>query len=161
MIRELWPLNSVACRSNRSFGPVQLLKHSIPGWIPGTEPTLSNSVPPLLCYFPDGLLVGVSCALMTYLMTYLISQGEWKLLLDATADHLHRLPRTPSQRTSGKIVSTDSISTVSVPEVLLYLCIQSCVHRFERTLWQGFIKQVQCCTILYSYSKMTCEHMLP
>jgi len=51
----------------------------------------------------------------------LLSQGEWKLLLDATADHLHRLPRTPSRRTSGKIVSTNSISTVSVPEVLLYL----------------------------------------
>ena len=109
------------------FGPAQLLKlftkllivsqiseeeYLMPCLLPVTEePTPRNSVPPLLFYFPNSLLLGVFCALVAYLL----SQGEWKLIFDPDSRSPAKVSRNIIQfivpgGLPGKIVLTDSFS---------------------------------------------------
>ena len=79
------------------------------------EPTLlalSSSVPSLLFYFPHSPLLGVFCALVAYLL----SQAEWKLLVEASSRSPVRVDRNAVQfevpgGLPGAITLSDSFST--------------------------------------------------
>ena len=92
----------------------------------------SSSVPSLLFYFPHSPLLGVFCALVTYLL----SQAKWELLLDARSRSPVKVDRNtiyfkvPGDL-PGKIILSDSFSTyfqVSIEKTPRALCSKVCPH---------------------------------
>ena len=166
----------------RIFGPEQLLKlfeellivskiseeeYLMPCLLPVADDLAllspRGSVPSLLLYFSDSPLVGVFCALATYLL----SEAKWKLLLKSDL--------SPARNTiefqvpgglPGKIVLTDSFSTYFQISLQLprnapaALCSKVC-PQVRDTIMAGLRKAST--TLHYSHSVpqdafLCCEH---
>lgn len=127
----------------------------MPCLLPVTEePPLINSVPPLVFYFPDSVLVGVFCALMAYLL----SQAKWKLLFDPHSRSPAKVSRNTIQFTvpgglPGKVVLADSFSNylqvgVQLPESVPVALYSTVCPEIRETIMAGLHKA--CHTLHYN-----------
>ena len=120
------------------------------------QPTLlapSSSVPSLLFYFPHSPLLGVFCALVSYLL----SQAKWELLLDAKSRSPVKVDRNtiyfkvPGDL-PGKIILSDSFSTyfqVRIEKTPRGLCSKVC-PQIRDTILAGLRKAS--CALHYNNS---------